>query len=70
MTGTGKTHVMVHVIDHIMSHMEGNSRHKILYCAPTNAAVDEMVRRLLKRNESLKRGDRYNSKFFAIEELI
>lgn len=40
--------MIVYIINHLIGHKMGDVRNKVLYCAPTNAAVDEMTRRLLK----------------------
>ena len=61
-SGTGKTHVLVFIIGHLLGIRESNNRRKILYCAPTNAAVDEMIRRLLNYCGSRRREDQFSGK--------
>ncbi|KAI9556972.1 hypothetical protein GHT06_016766 [Daphnia sinensis] len=58
--GTGKTHVAVYIINHLVGHKLHDVRPKILYCAPTHAAVDEMTRRLVKMNKSLEHNARFD----------
>jgi len=45
--GTGKSEVLIHIMRHIINLKYGDVRHRILYCAPTDSAVDEATRRLL-----------------------
>jgi len=54
--GTGKSHVIIFVVDQLMNQYP---RHRILICAPTDAAVDELVRRLLHLRFSQDK-DRFN----------
>jgi superfamily I DNA and/or RNA helicase len=54
--------VIVHIINHLAGHKFGDVRNKILYCAPTNAAVDEMTRRLLKYNRDVDPNARFDGK--------
>ncbi|XP_032787316.2 uncharacterized ATP-dependent helicase C29A10.10c [Daphnia magna] len=58
--GTGKTHVAVHIINHLLGHKLHGIRPKILYCAPTHAAVDEMTRRLVKMNRFMEPDARFD----------
>ncbi|XP_057374382.1 uncharacterized protein LOC130695286 [Daphnia carinata] len=58
--GTGKTHVAVHIINHLLSHKLHDIRPKILYCAPTHAAVDEMTRRLVNMNRRMEHNARFD----------
>ena len=44
--------MIVYIINHLVGHKLGDVRNKVLYCAPTDAAVDEMTRRLLRFNRS------------------
>ena len=43
--GTGKTHTITGIVSMIMS----SKNKKILICAPSNAAVDEIVTRIVTR---------------------
>jgi hypothetical protein len=45
----------------------GDVRNKVLYCAPTNAAVDEMTRRLLKFNQG---SSEFNGKIIEIAYFV
>lgn len=38
--GTGKTHTIIGIISMIMSTRLSNPKHKIMVCAPSNAAID------------------------------
>ncbi len=52
--------MIVYVIQHIAGHKFSDGRNKILYCAPTNAAVDEMIRRLLVLNRKSDANARFD----------
>lgn len=59
LTGTGKSKVIVNIITEILY---GNNRYqnnksavRILVCAPSNAAIDEIVLRLLAIRATIKR---------------
>ncbi|XP_046745747.1 uncharacterized protein LOC124410993 [Diprion similis] len=61
--GTGKSHVIVNMV---MQVLYGDNRYRrkdaslrILLCAPSNAAVDEIVLRLLQRRAKLSKDDRF-----------
>ncbi len=55
---------MLHMINYLMSIRVGNNRpDRLLYCAPTDAAVDEAVRQLLIFREKLSETRRFNGKF-------
>lgn len=45
--GTGKTHTIKGIIS-MLNHALGRSK-KILVCAPSNAAIDEIVTRLISK---------------------
>lgn len=52
--------MIVYIIQHIAGHKFSDGRNKILYCAPTNAAVDEMIRRLLVLNRKSDANARFD----------
>ncbi|XP_046480902.1 uncharacterized protein Setx [Neodiprion pinetum] len=61
--GTGKSHVIVNMV---MQVLYGDNRFRrkdaslrILLCAPSNAAIDEIVLRLLKRRAQLPKDERF-----------
>jgi len=55
--GTGKTHTLIGIIKHFYANWTDTSRiPKILICAPSNGAIDEVSRRLHIEREFLKRG--------------
>lgn len=55
--GTGKTHTLIGMIKHFYSHIKNaNMPPKILICAPSNGAIDEVSRRLYREREFSKRG--------------
>jgi hypothetical protein len=60
--GTGKSHVIVELISRMMfTHYEKtNSFPRILVCAPSNNAIDEIANRLMIARDEKK--SRYNSK--------
>jgi tRNA(Met) C34 N-acetyltransferase TmcA len=47
--GTGKTHTIIGIVSMIMSTRLANSRSKIMVCAPSNAAIDQIVMRIIER---------------------
>lgn len=54
--GTGKTHTLIGIIKHFYSSWRDmNKLPKILICAPSNGAIDEVARRLHKEREFLKK---------------
>lgn len=54
--GTGKTNVICNIILTIMSkHAKTNTRPKLLICAPSNEAVDAIVKRILEIKKDVKR---------------
>ena len=55
--GTGKTHTLIGIIKHIYRNWEAEDRlPRILICAPSNGAVDEIARRLyMERNSVLNK---------------
>ncbi|PNF31614.1 hypothetical protein B7P43_G17187 [Cryptotermes secundus] len=64
--GTGKSHVIVNLILQILygqkqHHKHANRRNvpKILICAPSNAAIDELVIRLLHIRETIQKEERF-----------
>lgn len=56
--GTGKSHVIVSLIMQIWFNSR-KSKPRILLCAPSNAAVDEVVARLLKIRQTLSESKRF-----------
>lgn len=56
LTGCGKSEVVTGIFKQLMSesHKNKNGHFQILLCAPSNAAVDELVYRLGKIQETLK----------------
>lgn len=55
--GTGKTHTLVGIIKHFYMHWKDITRlPKILICAPSNGAIDEVGKRLIRERDFLKRG--------------
>lgn len=53
--GTGKTHTLIGLIKHFYSNWHDPAKMpKVLICAPSNGAIDEVVRRLYKEREFLK----------------
>lgn len=59
--------MIVYIINHLIGHKMGDVRNKVLYCAPTNAAVDEMTRRLLKFNQG---SSEFNGKIIEIAYFV
>lgn len=57
--GTGKSHVIVSLIMQIWLSSYRKSKPRILLCAPSNAAVDEVVARLLKIRQTLSESKRF-----------
>lgn len=54
--GTGKTHTLIGIIKHFYTNFRDASRlPKILICAPSNGAIDEVARRLHRERDFLKR---------------
>lgn len=55
--GTGKTHTLIGIIKHFYTNWRDRSGKipKILICAPSNGAIDEVARRLYKEREFLKK---------------
>lgn len=47
--GTGKTHTIIGIISMIMSTKLAKSKQKIMVCAPSNAAVDQIINRIIER---------------------
>lgn len=53
--GTGKTHTLIGIIKQFYSTWPDNTKFpKVLICAPSNGAIDEVCRRLFKEREFLK----------------
>lgn len=54
--GTGKTSVICNIVLMLMSELKikNNSKPKLLVCAPSNEAVDALVRRLIEIKKDLK----------------
>lgn len=54
--GTGKTHTLIGIIKHFYTNWQETLRMpKILICAPSNGAIDEVARRLYKERDFLKK---------------
>lgn len=54
--GTGKTHTLIGIIKHFYSNWQDTSKlPKILICAPSNGAIDEVARRLYKERDFLRK---------------
>lgn len=54
--GTGKTSVICNIILTYMSkHAKTNTRPKFLVCAPSNEAVDAIVKRIIEIKKDIKR---------------
>lgn len=51
--GSGKTNVICNIIVNLMSNLQ--TKPKLLVCAPSNEAVDAIVRRILEIKKDLKR---------------
>lgn len=83
--GTGKTHTIIGIIRQLLCRRVGEQYVKLLVAAPSNAAVDEIGRRLLKYKSNLKFHDgrkirfvrigqseqvHKELKFYFIEELV
>lgn len=47
--GTGKTHTIIGIISMIMSTRRANNKQKIMVCAPSNAAIDQIIIRIIER---------------------
>jgi len=47
--GTGKTHTIIGIISMIMSTRLANSKQKIMVCAPSNAAIDQIIIRIVEK---------------------
>lgn len=57
--GTGKTHTLIGIIKHFYMNLNMARSPvvpKILICAPSNGAIDEVAKRLMKERETTKRG--------------
>lgn len=84
--GTGKTHTLIGIIKHFYLNWKDPKLPKILICAPSNGAIDEVGRRLYKEREFLKQGPARRSlrmvrvgnpdhisesiKFISLDELV
>lgn len=54
--GTGKTHTLIGIIKHFYTHWQDTSRlPKVLICAPSNGAIDEVTKRLYNERDFLKK---------------
>lgn len=64
--GTGKTHTIIGIISMIMGTRLANSRQKIMVCAPSNAAIDQIVGRIIDKGliglRSLKKAQQEENK--------
>jgi superfamily I DNA and/or RNA helicase len=47
--GTGKTHTIIGIISMLMSSILANSNQKIMICAPSNAAIDQIIMRIIEK---------------------
>lgn len=47
--GTGKTHTIIGIISMLMSSTLANSKQKIMVCAPSNAAIDQIIMRIIEK---------------------
>lgn len=47
--GTGKTHTIIGIISMLMSSTLANSKQKIMVCAPSNAAIDQIINRIIEK---------------------
>lgn len=47
--GTGKTHTIIGIISMLMSARSANNKQKIMVCAPSNAAIDQIIIRIIER---------------------
>ena len=47
--GTGKTHTIIGIISMLMSTRLATSKQKIMICAPSNAAIDNIISRVIER---------------------
>lgn len=53
--GTGKTNVICNIILTFMSkHAKTNTKPKLLICAPSNEAVDAIVKRIIEIKKDIK----------------
>jgi len=66
--GTGKTNVICNIILTLMSKRSDktNTKPKLLICAPSNEAVDAIVRRIIEIKKDLKRKFLFNL-FYSIK---
>lgn len=55
--GTGKTNVICNIVLTLMSKLQKNTntKPKLLLCAPSNEAVDALVRRIIEIKKDIKR---------------
>lgn len=55
--GTGKTNVICNIVLTLISKLQlkNNTKPKFLLCAPSNDAVDALVRRIIEIKKKLKR---------------
>lgn len=55
--GTGKTNVICNIVTTLISKLQTNSntKHKFLVCAPSNEAVDVIVKRIIEIKNNMKR---------------
>ena len=47
--GTGKTHTIIGIISMILSTRMHNPKQKIMVCAPSNAAIDQIILRIIEK---------------------
>lgn len=47
--GTGKTHTIIGILSMLMSARSGSNKQKIMVCAPSNAAIDQIIIRIIER---------------------
>lgn len=51
--GTGKSHTLVGIVEHLFANWTHDRRMKLMICAPSNAAIDQVGHRLCRRNDKL-----------------
>lgn len=68
--GTGKTHLLVYMIEHFLAYKGETTRPRVFYCAPTDSAVDEMARRLLTFRERLPENNKFKRKFSSKDDAL
>ena len=59
--GTGKTHTLKGLVKNILQTLSKRENSRILICAPSNAAVDEIASRLLQDPPRLSKESKENN---------